>query len=50
MFKQGISFVLEYILNKIYKNKSRHIFFNNLSSAKFFGFVSHFKSKYTILV
>jgi hypothetical protein len=50
LFKQGIPIVLEYAINKTYKNKSRHNFINSSSSASCFGFVSHLQTDYTIVV
>jgi hypothetical protein len=38
------------VLMKLYKNKSRHNFINNLPSATCFGFVSHLKAEYTIVL
>ena len=35
---------------KLIKNKSRHNFINNLSSATCFGFVSHHQAEYTIVL
>jgi hypothetical protein len=37
-------------LIKLIKNKSRHNFINDLSSAKCFGFVSHLQAEYTVEV
>jgi len=50
IFKQGITVVFEYDINKPYKIKSRQTFINNLSSATCFGFVSHLQAEYTIVV
>jgi len=40
----------KYALTKIYKNKSRHNFINNLPSTTCFGFVSHLKTEYTVVL
>jgi len=42
--------VFEYAINKTYKNKCRHSFINNVSSATYFGFVIHLQAGYTIIV
>ena len=38
------------VLIKLMKNKSRHSFIHNLSSATYFGFASHLQVEYTIVV
>jgi hypothetical protein len=50
IFKQEIAVVLEYDINKSYKNKSRHNFINNLSAATCFDFVSHLQAEFTIVI
>jgi hypothetical protein len=45
IFKQEITVVFEYDINKTYKNKYRHNFINNLSAATCFGFVSRLQAK-----
>jgi len=41
---------LNILLIKLYRNKSRHYFINNLSSVICFVFVSHLQAEYTIVV
>ena len=46
----GIESSYNKLLITFIKNKSRHNFTNNLSSATFFGFLSHLQTEYTIAV
>jgi hypothetical protein len=50
MFKQSIPVLLNMLLIKLYKSKSKHNCINNASAVTFLGFVSHLQAEYTIVV